>query len=158
MRKSEYRIPKTRGLGDLIRPSLKKAQQKRGFGEDAILRNWADIVGEELASYCVPQKLSLTSQQRSLSVWCDPARATELHYQQELICEKIATFVGYRAVEKLIIRQQVLNLPEEEEEELRPLTAEEEAEVRRMTAKIEDDDIRARLEALARLRFQLFSE
>ncbi|GEM_PF-3207299 len=155
---SQRRYKRERSLYDLVKPALKTSEQKRGFGSDAILRNWPQIVGEELAAMCVPQKISGQMQRRSLTVWCDPAFATQLHYQSEMILEKITTYVGYRAVDQLIIRQHVLPEKEPPLPPLPPLSAEQEAEITALTAQVEDAELKERLASVARLRQQLFHE
>lgn len=89
---------------------LKKVQQKRGFAESRLLTDWAQIVGPTLSHFCAPQKLSFPKDQQgaTLHVLCEAGWATELQFQQEVLCEKIATFFGYRAVGAIRIHQGVL--------------------------------------------------
>jgi hypothetical protein len=94
-------------LSGWISHPLKKIQRKRGFAESRLLTDWDMIVGKALAQHCAPQKLSFPKDQHgaTLHIICTSGWATELQFQSEVICDKIATFFGYRAVGAIRIHQ-----------------------------------------------------
>ena len=153
---SKKRSYKTRGLSGILQPTLEPIRKQRGFATDIILREWPNIIGAELAAMCVPQKMNLREGHGgSLTVWCDPAFATELHYQLPLIIEKIASYLGYRAVEKITIQQHSFEPPEELVNlDHLPLTPEQKEEVSKATKQAEDEDIRNSLQRIAAARLK----
>jgi hypothetical protein len=97
-----------KSMADLLRTPLSKHQRQRGFAEAKLLTDWHLVVGPMLASVCVPQKLSFAKGKQhgaTLHLLCDPAWALEIQYQEPLICEKIASFFGFRAVASLRLHQ-----------------------------------------------------
>lgn len=97
-------------LEQLISRQIRPVQRKRGFAQGRILSEWTRIVGPVLAARCVPQKLSFPKGEHgaTLHVLCESGWALELQFQQEVVCEKIAAYFGYRAVGRLRIHQGIL--------------------------------------------------
>ncbi len=91
-------------LEPLIAPAIKE----RGFAEARILTHWAQIVGPQLAAQTRPVAIRGATGARALQVMVAPAFATQLHYAHPTILERIATFVGFRAVASLQMIQQPL--------------------------------------------------
>lgn len=107
-------------LANLIKKPINKAQRKRGFAEGRLLTEWPKIVGPALSAHCIPQKLSYPKDQHgaTLHLLCEAGWATELQFQNELLCDKIATFFGYRAVGAIRIHQGPL--PKTEQKTAKP--------------------------------------
>ena len=81
----------------------------RGFVAVDILAGWHEIVGEELAEFCLPQKIDFPRGQKSngtlyLNV-ASGAFALEIQHREKFILEKINTRFGYQAVAKIKIVQ-----------------------------------------------------
>ena len=103
---------KTMGLSSLSKTILPFARQilgSRGFVEVDILAGWHEIVGEELAEFCLPQKIDFPRRQKSngtlyLNV-ASGAFALEIQHREKFILEKINTRFGYQAVAKIKIVQ-----------------------------------------------------
>jgi hypothetical protein len=85
----------------IIEPVIKPIYKKHGFAEHRILTEWEAIAGKELAAYSVPQKLV----RKSLHILAASGRALELQHMQPVILDRIATYFGYRAVEKITFLQ-----------------------------------------------------
>ncbi len=82
-------------LEPLIAPAIKE----RGFAEARILTHWAEIVGPALAEHSRPMAIrGAAGGVRTLQVMVHPAFAMQLHYAHPVILERIATYVGFRAV------------------------------------------------------------
>lgn len=77
-----------------------------------LLLNWSKIVGPKIAQHSYPMKITTTfnaNKQRinllHIAV-TDSAVIVELSYQQDIILERIAIYLGYKAVHKckIIVR------------------------------------------------------
>jgi hypothetical protein len=95
-------------------PSLtRKAFEKYGFSAVALLTDWTEIVGRELAAFTAPERLkwprapegepSEDLQQRKrdgavLSIRVEGPRALDVEYRRAEIAERVNTYFGYRAV------------------------------------------------------------
>ncbi|MEQ1647259.1 MAG: DciA family protein [Hyphomicrobiaceae bacterium] len=102
-------------------PSLtRKAFEKYGFSAVALITDWTEIVGRELATYTAPERLkwprapegepSEDMQQRKrdgavLTLRVDGARALEMEYRRAEVAERVNAYFGYRAVGDVRILQ-----------------------------------------------------
>ncbi len=81
----------------------------RAHGVDAaLLQNWATIAGEEMAAHTSPLEVRFSKGKNTggvLTLMVDSAYALALQYQTPLLIEKLAVYFGYRAVERIAIRQ-----------------------------------------------------
>lgn len=138
-----------RQLNDWLKFPLKKMQQKRGFAEGRLLTDWPQIVGAALSAHCVPQKLSFPKGQNgaTLHILCEAGWAMELQFQEQLICEKIASFFGYRAVDRIRIHQGVL--PARASKNIPKPVAPNPDHIADEVATVEDPELQAALNRLA---------
>ncbi len=134
-------------LSGWISHPLKKIQRKRGFAESRLLTDWDMIVGKALAQHCAPQKLSFPKNQHgaTLHITCASGWATELQFQSDVICDKIAAFFGYRAVGAIRIHQGPL--PERTKpKEFASINVEDASEtLQSAVSEVQDDELRHRL-------------
>ena len=103
---------KTMGLSSLSKTVLPFAKQllgSKGFVEIDILTGWSEIVGDELAEFCLPQKIVFPRGQKTggtLYLYAaSGAFALEITHRERFILEKINTRFGYQAVAKIKIVQ-----------------------------------------------------
>ena len=114
-----------KSIGAMMPGLTKKAFEKYGFPAAALLLDWENIVGAQLASYTQPEKLKWPrvrdvepdddigadiSGYRDLSgatlvVRVDGARSIELQHQAPQLIERINAYFGYRAIVELRIIQ-----------------------------------------------------
>lgn len=71
-----------------------------------LLLNWGKIVGVKYSCTCSPLKITPSVEKSKkiniLHIAADSdSIAVEISYQQELIIERIAIYLGYKAIEKL---------------------------------------------------------
>jgi hypothetical protein len=88
----------------LLAPSLKK----RGFHRDDILKNWRNIVGDQLAEECIPEKIVGSRGNGDASVlWIrvESARALEIQYLSPQILQRINTYYGREFVREIRLKQ-----------------------------------------------------
>ncbi|MCI5634470.1 MAG: DciA family protein [Alphaproteobacteria bacterium] len=114
-KKKEIIINKEHTLEDLtsvsktIMPLAKQLLGAKGMLEMEILSDWTAIVGEELAQYSLPQKISFHKDERSNGTLellvLSGAFALEIQHRESQILNKINAYFGYDAVAKLKIIQ-----------------------------------------------------
>ncbi|MDP6342402.1 MAG: DciA family protein [Alphaproteobacteria bacterium] len=94
--------------GTILRRAAGAAFRRRGFAEGEVIARWPAIVGEQLAALTVPEKIV---QRRGdaggavLHVRVAGAAAVELQHQAPMLIERINTFYGYHAVDRLQLVQ-----------------------------------------------------
>ena len=98
-----------RPLSTDINGVLKKLYISHGgkaFAE--IMLHWQRIVGPELSAACWPTKISNQNSIKlptTLYVEANSSSiATELSYNQMLIIEKIAVYLGHKAIDKVVVK------------------------------------------------------
>lgn len=82
--------------------------RRRGFAQADVVNRWPAIVGDELAAWSCPEKLSFApgaGAEGTLQVRVAGAFAIEMQHLEPLVVERINGFFGYRAVARLAIRQ-----------------------------------------------------
>jgi len=88
-----------------------KIYRKRGFASAGVLDNWPAIVGADLARHCMPERLGGDG---TLRLRVDGPLATELKHLEPQILQRIASYFGYRAVNRLSLIQGPLEKPQVE--------------------------------------------
>lgn len=99
---------RVRRIGSLVGRLSGRAFSQRGFREASVLTEWRHIVGPTFAARCVPESLRRDG---TLVVRADGATAVMLQHIEPQLRERIATYFGYRAVERFAYRQQPLPPP-----------------------------------------------
>ena len=108
-----------RSVGTFVPKLTRTAFEKFGFSTAALLTDWAQIVGPQLAQTTTPDRIRWPKTveqdmsdgrtgQRSgatLHLSVDPARALDVQYKTGLIIDRINSYFGYRAVADLRIVQ-----------------------------------------------------
>lgn len=131
------------------------ALRKRGFAQTAVVTNWAEIVGPELAADTAPQKLTFAGKGRgegTLHVRVSGPLAIELQHMEPLVLDRINTYFGYRAVARLALVQGPLP-PAREDTAAKPLPAldaEEADAVEQTVSGVRNDSLRSALSGLGR--------
>jgi len=107
-----------RALGAAVARITAPAFRRRGFAEAGILTDWPHIVGSHLASQTEPEKLSFARGTRvdgTLQIRVSGAWATELQHLAPQVIERVNSYFGYRAVDRLAILQAPLSQTAEAE-------------------------------------------
>jgi hypothetical protein len=107
-----------RAVGSYVPRLTKTVMQKFGFSTAALLTDWSQIVGPDLARYTRPMKLkwprtpadALDVEQAgrpgaTLYLQVDGARALDVQYKARQIVDRINSYFGYRAVADMRIEQ-----------------------------------------------------
>jgi hypothetical protein len=108
---SEGNSVRSPGLKTLQQSVLKitdVAIRKRGFVETALIHKWTSIVGKEIAAWSVPNRLAFlrgSTLDATLHLDVLSARALEIQHNELVILERINVVFGYKAINKIAIRQ-----------------------------------------------------
>ena len=112
------RAPIGKAIGGLTPKIAKKAMEAYGFPAAALLTDWANIAGPELAAYTAPEKLRWPVEARFGDAEGDPdrpgatlvlraegPRALEAQFHAKLLIERINRHFGFCAVSDVRIMQ-----------------------------------------------------
>ncbi len=102
--RKRYLFPRT--LGDVVKNATQPLMNQQGKLYGALLRDWAQIVGTERATFTRPERLqfaSSQSQEATLHLAVRPAMAPEISYATEQLLEQCARYFGYRAITRIIL-------------------------------------------------------
>jgi hypothetical protein len=127
---------------------------KRGFVANKIISDWELIVGKSLARYSIPRKLFFAKDKKAGGVLnvdvFDSGMAMEMTYMEPIILEKIATYFGYKAIDKLKITQKLGIVKSFDYDEAPPITlsSEKQGVLSHKLSDVSDDEMKAALERL----------
>jgi len=99
------RNSEVRTLSDAVDRLNMQLFRPRGFAQKEIIARWPDIVGPALADCSIPQKLVFSprdDQGGTLHVIIQGSFAQELHHHEAIILERINSYYGYEAIEKMV--------------------------------------------------------
>ena len=89
-------------MASTLHKVTEKIYRKRGFASAGVLVNWPAIIGEDWARHTVPERLGASG---TLRLRVDGPLATEIKHLEPQILERIASYFGYRAVNRLSMIQ-----------------------------------------------------
>lgn len=96
------------GLAAALARVTRAAFRRRGFAGAGVLTQWPAIVGAELAAHSCPEKLTFPPGEGkggTLHVRVTSGFATELQHLEPLVLERINTYFGFPAVERIAMMQ-----------------------------------------------------
>src|ERR1700752_2562435 len=104
--------PVGKPLRELLGKLVGAAFARQGFASAELVTRWDDIVGPEIAAHSEPIKLQWPrrtdgedSEAGTLVLRVEGPAAIEIQHLAGLICERVNRFLGWRAVERLALRQ-----------------------------------------------------
>jgi hypothetical protein len=109
--------PVGKPLRELLNKLVGDAFARQGFASAELVTRWDDIVGHEIAAHSEPIKLQWPrgvhrkdagdedSEAGTLVLRVEGPAAIEIQHLAGLICERVNRFLGWRAVERLALRQ-----------------------------------------------------
>tara|TARA_B100000123_G_scaffold93312_1_gene67794 strand:- start:3932 stop:4555 length:624 start_codon:yes stop_codon:yes gene_type:complete len=99
-------------VGNLTRPLVRK----RGFFQTEIILHWAEIVGRDLEQFTMPVKYSPPRGENAgggtLVIRVTGPVAIELQHRMPQIIDRVNTYFGYRAVDRIKMMQGDISRPE----------------------------------------------
>lgn len=98
-------FPKT--LENALNFSTLESLRKRGFGERNIVRDWATIVGPELAKHTFPLKLASTGPKGPMMLYikAPSSHALFIQHSEPRILERLALYYGRSMAQRIVIIQ-----------------------------------------------------
>lgn len=136
-----------RTLEECITPVVRPVLKDKGLAASRLLAKWESIVGPMLSMHCYPEKLSFPRGRKTggtLTVSVESGFATELQHLQPVIMERLASYFGYQAITRIAISHSWPEHPApKHRRKPEPIAAS-------VTESVEDDELRAALDALAR--------
>jgi hypothetical protein len=110
-----------RPVGAYVARMLDPLARARGFATTALFSEWQTIVGAELATFTIPDRLVWPRRQQEgeepgptkgwraegaiLMLRVDGPRAIEVQHRSDKILERVNTYFGYRAITEMRILQ-----------------------------------------------------
>jgi hypothetical protein len=94
-----------RPAASLLRKLVSPAFRRQGFAEADIITKWPLIVGPLLADHSLPERLRSSAEGGTLTVTVEGAYGLELQHLQSVIIDRINGYFGYKAVNRLNLRQ-----------------------------------------------------
>lgn len=110
--------------------------------------NWTDIVGEQLARLCRPEKLTPAKGGRRLTLMVIPAAAGLVQHQSEIIRQRVSVAAGGDITAIKIIQGQISGARQLSTATQIPLTDEQREALLQSTREIDDAQLRAAIVAL----------
>ena len=92
-----------RSFKNTLPKNVKKIISKKGHIYSETLDNWRYIVGDELFKVCFPKSFKNSNRfgSSSLSIMIKRGHEVDLEYSKKNILDKLNSYLGYNAVEKL---------------------------------------------------------
>ena len=148
------RARKVQLLSRMVESIIKPVFGKRGFSNAAIINNWAEIVGPELAKFTAPEKLTFSKDGTSGGVLylktITGGMATEIQHLEPIIIERINRYFGYKAIIGLRLSQGPIPQDGQTITSEIKLSPEQENRLNESLSSIEDEEIRLTLSRLGR--------
>jgi hypothetical protein len=149
------RARRARAVSDML-PDIGRAAFRRfGFVQSSIVSRWREIVGDRYASVSSPESIRFPHGKRSagtLTITVEGAHAPMIQHVAPTIVERVNLFFGYAAVERVAIRQGIVQVSRVKSRvappSLRPASVP--TEIGDSLRSIADPELRACLESLAR--------
>jgi len=122
-----------------------------------LVKNWEEIIGKKYAAFCYPKAISFskdkgTGGKLTIAVH-NPAIGFFLENSSEIVIERIAVFYGYKAISKLIIKQEPKDVGVNKAKEIK-LSQPKENFLQEKINKIKDEDLAETLRKLGREIFK----
>lgn len=151
-----------RALSDVTAEVTKKNFQRKYIALGRIVNHWPEIIGERLASKTCPVKIHYRGkkdgkapQSVTLDIAASSADSTTLHYQKDLILERMNAIFGERWITSIRFVQQAANTisPVKIKKTQKVLDLASQQDLKQQLQDISDDELLAKLEQLGKAIF-----
>lgn len=145
--KAVHNGPRT--LGTAAARLVRKSVPKRGATLSKLRMNWTELVGEQLARLCRPEKIGPARGGRKLTLKVIPAAAGLVQHQSEMIRQRVSVAAGGDVTEIKLVQGPLGSGPlKAPRPSVRDLTADEREALLEAATAIEDPKLRAAIVAL----------
>ena len=127
--------------------------RRRGFADARLISEWPAVVGARLAAESMPERLvrRRDGSGATLHIRVDGPMALELQHLEPQVIERLNGFYGYRAVERIALRQAPVTRPSAGEKPVRPAPGKADARhLHESLACVADPELRRALGGLGR--------
>ena len=103
-RKQSYFKKVGKSLPKIINKNIKE----RNFFEISLIKKWKEIIGNDIAKFCWPIKISFPNIKNSngiIFLKTKRGRSMEIEFKNEEIIEKLNQYFGYKAISKISVVQ-----------------------------------------------------
>ena len=103
-RKQSYFKKVGKSLPKIINKNIKE----RNFFEISLIKKWKEIIGNDIAKFCWPIKISFPNIKNSngiIFLKTKRGRSMEIEFKNEEIIEKLNQYFGYKAIDKISVVQ-----------------------------------------------------
>lgn len=146
-------------LSESMTPYVKRLLGQYALFEIDLLKNWNNIIGEDLAQYCFLQKIEFKKDERTDGILyvmtSSGAFALEIQHKSPVILEKINTYFGFCAVTKIKIFQNdsffernTAKFDDKPEKKL--VSAEQQNYINQITEDIQNTELKTKLQKLGK--------
>ncbi len=135
-------------LGKAAMRLTRKALPKKGATLSRIKVQWPEIVGEQLARLCRPEKLTPAKGGRRLTLMVIPAAAGLVQHQSEMIRQRVSVAAGGDITAIKILQGHFDKAQSHFKAKVRPLTPEQKEALIASAQSIEDEKLRDAIVAL----------
>jgi hypothetical protein len=108
--------PFPKALAQVVEPLTRPVFKAQGLAGSRLLTEWQEVVGPSLAKHTMPEKLSFPQGKTvggTLTIAVENGFATEVQHMQPIILERLATYYGYKAVNRIVISHSWTPVPVE---------------------------------------------
>ena len=138
-------------ISNLLKPIF-AGSKKEFIIINNLVKNWHEIIGKKYADFCYPKFINFDKSQKSAKLTIAVYNSSVGFYLEnssEFLLEKIATLYGYKAITKIIIKQEPKQLNNKIREEIK-LPKEQQEKLNAQIKDVTDPDFANILEKLGR--------
>ncbi len=138
-------------ISNLLKPIF-AGSKKEFIIINNLVKNWHEIIGKKYADFCYPKFINFDKSQKSAKLTIAVYNSSVGFYLEnssEFLLEKIATLYGYKAITKIIIKQEPKQLNNKIREEIK-LPKEQQEKLNAQIKDVTDPDLADILEKLGK--------
>jgi hypothetical protein len=147
------RSKRARAVSDLLPAAGGAAFRRFGFVQSSIVSRWREIVGLRYAAVSSPESIRFPPGRKSagvLNLVVEGAHAPMMQHVAPTIVERVNMFFGYPAIDRIAIRQGIVQAQKAKSRAAPPSLRAIPAELGESLREVVDPELRACLESLAR--------
>ena len=95
-------------VGKSLPKVIDKNIKERNFVEITLIKQWKEIIGQDIAKYCWPIKIVFSDIKNSngiIFLKTKRGRSMEIEFKNDEIIEKLNQYFGYKAINKISVVQ-----------------------------------------------------
>lgn len=101
--------PLEKNLDSVLKPIFDGSKKEFALINN-LAKNWEDVIGKKYSKFCYPKSVTFpkrknTKPKLTIAVY-NPSVGFFLEQNSEIILERIASFYGFRSIEKIVIKQE----------------------------------------------------